>query len=113
LLPFCGFDPLALLIVFFRVSSGFDPWDGSWRWYCLKVKHTTDMSTSAPATVTIEIPADLAWRLKVACGDSASVWHQHWRDVADGKRNDLDGAACASISRNAWALWEILNDQGV
>jgi hypothetical protein len=71
------------------------------------------MSTSAPATVTIEIPADLAWRLKVACGDSASVWHQHWRDVADGKRNDLDGAACASISRNAWALWEILNDQGV
>ena len=70
-------------------------------------------STVAPATISIEIPADLAWRLKSACADSAGIWHQHWRDVADGKRDDLNRDACASISRNAWALWEILDSQGL
>lgn len=75
------------------------------------VDHTTsDMSTS---TVTLEIPADLAYYLKVACADSSGVWHQHWRDVADGKRSDLDAAACSSLSRKAWELWEILHSQGV
>lgn len=69
-------------------------------------------STTA-ATISIEIPADLAWRLKSACADSSGVWHQHWRDVAEGKRDDLDAAACASISRKAWELWEILDSQGV
>jgi hypothetical protein len=70
-------------------------------------------ASTASATITIEIPAKLAWRLKVACTDSASVWHQLWRDVADGKRDDLDRDACASLSREGHALWNILNDQGV
>jgi len=70
-------------------------------------------STTAADTITITIPADLAWRLKSACADSAGIWHQHWRDVADGKRDDLNRDACASISRNAWQLWEILDSQGV
>ena len=80
-------------------------------WESMGVDHTaSDMSTS---TVTLEIPADLAYYLKVACADSSGVWHQHWRDVTDGKRSDLDATACASLSRKAWELWEVLHSQGV
>lgn len=68
------------------------------------------MTTS---TVTLEIPANLAYHLKIACADSSGVWHQHWRDVADCKRSDLDADACASLSRKAWELWELLDSQGV
>jgi hypothetical protein len=84
-------------------------------WESMGVVHTTEPmpTTTAADTITITIPADLAWRLKSACADSAGIWHQHWRDVADGKRDDLNRDACASISRNAWQLWEILDSQGV
>ena len=75
--------------------------------------NTTDSMTTATATVKVEIPADLAYALKNACADSASVWNKHWRDVTEGKRDDLNRDACASISRNAWTLWEILDSQGL
>jgi hypothetical protein len=76
---------------------------------------TTDPMTTATATATVkvEIPADLAYALKNACADSASVWHQHWRDVTDGKRSDLDAASCARLSSKCWELWEILRGQGL
>lgn len=64
-------------------------------------------------TITLTIPAKLAWRLKAACADSSGVWHNHWRDVAEGRRDDLDRDACSALSRDAWKLWEILNDQGI
>ena len=72
-------------------------------------------STVAPATVTLEIPADLAWVLKGACVDSASHWHHLWQDAADGTAEaGMDDAdACKSLSRKAWELWEILHSQGV
>ena len=69
-------------------------------------------STVAPATVTLEIPADLAWILKGACVDSASHWHHLWQDAADGKRTDVSADAARSLSRKAWELWEILDSQG-
>jgi hypothetical protein len=70
-------------------------------------------TATATATVKVEIPADLAYALKNACADSASVWHQHWRDVTDGKRSDLDAASCARLSSKCWELWEILRGQGL
>ena len=73
--------------------------------------HTT--VTASAETLTLTIPATLAWRLKSACADSSTAWHQHWRDCRDGKRDDLDADACRRISNDAWALWEILNAQGI
>jgi hypothetical protein len=74
---------------------------------------TTDSMTTATATITVEIPADLAYVLKNACADSASVWHQHWRDVTDGNRSDLDATSCARLSSKCWELWECLRGQGL
>ena len=70
-------------------------------------------ASTASASVTVTVPASAAWRLKSACGDSACHWHRLWQDAMDGKRPDLDADACASLSREAWALWESLNDQGI
>lgn len=70
-------------------------------------------SNVAPATVTLEIPADLAWILKGACVDSASHWHHLWKDACEGRRPDLNSASAQTLSRKAWALWEILDSQGV
>lgn len=69
--------------------------------------------TASTDTMTVTIPAKLAWRLKSACNDSSNVWHQHWRDAVAGKRDDLDVDACRSISDAAWTLWEILDAQGI
>jgi hypothetical protein len=80
------------------------------------VVHTTEpmtASTAAAETITLEIPADLAWVLKGACVDSASHWHHLWQDAADGKRTDLSADGARSLSRKAWALWELLDSQGV
>jgi hypothetical protein len=70
-------------------------------------------TATTAATVKVEIPADLAWVLKNACADGASVWHQHWRDVTEGNRSDLDAASCARLSSKCWELWEILGGQGL
>ena len=70
-------------------------------------------TTTPAATITVEIPADLAYVLKNACADSASVWHQHWRDVTDGNRSDLDATSCGRLSNKCWELWEILRGQGL
>lgn len=69
--------------------------------------------TASTDTITITIPAEMAWRLKSACGDSACQWHRLWQDAMDGKRDDLDAKTCANLSRKSWELWEILNDQGL
>lgn len=79
------------------------------------VVHTTEPmpTTTAADTITVTIPADLAWRLKSACADSASHWHHLWKDAADGKRPDLSADGALSLSRKAWDLWDILDSQGV
>lgn len=64
-------------------------------------------------TVTVEIPAESVWRLKAALADSATVWHDHWREVTDGQREDLNADACSYLSRKAWELWELLDSQGM
>ena len=69
--------------------------------------------TASTATVTLQVPADLAWVLKGACVDSACHWNHLWQDAADGKRTDLSAEGALSLSRKAWELWEILDSQGV
>lgn len=64
-------------------------------------------------TVTVTIPAAMAWRLKNACSDSACTWHSLWQDAMDGKRSDLDAESCSRMSRKAWELLQILKDQGL
>jgi hypothetical protein len=84
-------------------------------WCIVERSNTPDPMTiaTATATVKVEIPANLAWVLKNACADGASVWHQNWREVTQGNRTDLDAASCARLSSKCWELWEILRGQGL
>jgi hypothetical protein len=74
---------------------------------------TANATATATATITVQIPEHLSYVLKNACADSASIWHQHWRDVTDGNRSDLDALSCARLSSKCWELWEILRGQGL
>lgn len=75
--------------------------------------HNQVQNHTTTSTVTLEIPADLAWILKGACVDSASHWHHLWQDACEGQRPDLSADSARTLSRKAWELWELLDSQGV
>jgi hypothetical protein len=62
-------------------------------------------------TVTFTVSAEDAVWVRIALTDSASHWHELWRECRDGSRADLDPDSCQSISRRAWRLWQELSQQ--
>jgi hypothetical protein len=54
-----------------------------------------------PPKITLELTPDEAWWLKTFCVDASIVWHDLWRDAAEGKRPDLDAESCKRLNRRA------------
>ena len=110
---------LALFEFFIQTPDPSDSLKVSRRWGCCRwcrIQQSTapnEVQNHTATTVTPEIPADLAWILKGACVDSASIWYQHWCEITEGKRTDLSADGALSLSRKAWELWKILDSQGV
>jgi hypothetical protein len=65
--------------------------------------------TAQNVTLTIAA-ADVDW-IRTALVDSATVWHQHWRDAADGASNGMDAESCRQINRRQWRLYQEIGAQ--
>jgi hypothetical protein len=59
-------------------------------------------------TITLTLTRSEVLQLQGQLADSATRWHQLWRDAVEGRRPDLTPSGCSAVGKAAWARFDQL-----